>query len=648
MPNVDLIVCHNGQSHRYRDVALPLNLCRQSIRVPKLHELSFFEGETWLAIVDRDHRSVSRHALRLVNAPENSVRIVNPHQSLTVQIDVRDETLLPKQHVDLSGDFVAELPGSVQISVHIRQQQPIPPSVDGAYATVRAIATDESQLSRNELGDLLGGQIGQADASGTILFEADDQTGIGATAVKLVQEVLQILRHAAHTDQFFESALRSAANMIGLNSAAVILRDHDQWNLAALYSHVDDSMLDEESLGDAGLPIGSDPLLHRVLRDQKTITFDAVFDPHASMALPVERAVASPMKDDDGNVLGVLYGERWLGQTEYGNEPLKAFELKLLEVMAAAVSAGLARQHHEEMRLSMNQFFSPEVVGHLQRDPDLMKGREADVSVLFCDIRGFSRVSEKIGPEMTFEWINDLMTSLSEAVRKHNGVLVDYIGDELLAMWGAPASQSNHGVLAASAATEMMAMVAQINQRWMPRIQEPFDIGVGISSGIAQVGNTGSRTRFKYGPLGSVVNLASRVQNLTKHFGVRGIVTEETHQHLVTDQTAGLKTSKLDCPTDNKWKLRRLSKVRPLGMATPVMLFQLHEGGDQFEAIRDAYERALNHFEAAQFSEAARELSNLINEHPGDIPSLNLLGRVVDQMRTDGEDFDPVYCPTSK
>ena len=180
-----------------------------------------------------------------------------------------------------------------------------------------------------------------------------------------------------------------------------------------------------------------------------------------------------------------------------------------------------------------------------------MAGRDAEVSVLFCDIRGFSAISERVGPKRTIEWINDVLTELSQCVMDTDGVLVDYVGDELMAMWGAPAEQPDHA-LAHAAACKMFEQTETLRERWKDITPDRFGFGIGINTGMARVGNTGSKVKFKYGPLGNTVNLASRVQGITKKLGVAGLITASTaravgrafdHRRLAVVQVVGIQES---------------------------------------------------------------------------------------------------------
>src|SRR5262249_19084877 len=149
--------------------------------------------------------------------------------------------------------------------------------------------------------------------------------------------------------------------------------------------------------------------------------------------------------DRAGRVIGALYGERSReGPPTPGGGKLEAI---LVDLLACGVATGLARQEQEraavQAQVRFEQFFGPELARHLQQEPDLLEGREAEVTLLFCDIRGFSRVSERLGPAGTVRWVGDVMGELSECVLAEGGVLVDYVGDEMLAMWGAPRPQAD-------------------------------------------------------------------------------------------------------------------------------------------------------------------------------------------------------------
>jgi adenylate cyclase len=209
-----------------------------------------------------------------------------------------------------------------------------------------------------------------------------------------------------------------------------------------------------------------------------------------------------------------------------------------------------------------------------------------------------------------------VLSVLSDEIAATNGVLVDYVGDELMAMWGAPSVQPDHAILASRTARRLREVAPALNARWQHIIGAATDYGIGINTGTARVGNIGSTRKFKYGPLGSVVNLASRVRGATRHFRVSTIVTAATRQFF-----------------DHSFLARRLGVVKVVNIAEPVELFELDCDGQQGQAeVFARYGEALVAFEAGGFSNSARILGDLLNDFPGDGPALVLLSRAVDAM----------------
>ncbi len=304
-------------------------------------------------------------------------------------------------------------------------------------------------------------------------------------------------------------------------------------------------------------------------------------------------------------------------------------------LLAARLNASLEKKRLRER--VFEQHFTPELAREFARNPDLsqMKGRVAEVSVLFCDIRGFSAVSERIGPEQTIDWLGDVMGDFSGRVIDQGGVLVDYTGDELLAMWGAPGEQPDHAERACRAALEMLAALPELNARWDHAIGAETSIGIGISTGPALVGNIGTHRKFKYGPLGTTVNLGSRIQGATKFLGTTLLASGETLRRLPGGIAA-------------EFPRRRLCRVRVRNIREAVEVWEIvPPSGDGWEELRERYEEALARFEAGEFHRASAVLGELLVRFPGDGPSLMLMSRVVDAMLGRGGNgdggFDPVW-----
>lgn len=452
----------------------------------------------------------------------------------------------------------------------------------------------------------------------------------GVDSVKLVealQATIDVFQSATIASELFDSAISGAIAFAASDSVRILLYRDGTWQTAVARGNGNS----EE------LPAPSRHVLRNVLDKKRTFWDSGLDRSGASDSLATVHAViAAPILDPQGRVIGALYVDRRSRSDEANSRAVTKLDARLIELLACSVAAGLARQAQEDttrrLRLQFEQFFTPELARHLESHPDLLEGREAEVTLLFCDIRGFSRVAEKIGAARTFAWINDVMGTLSEAVIRHDGVLVDYIGDELMAMWGAPQAQPDHAELACRAAREMLTRLPEVNARWQAGLGEPVDIGIGLNSGVVRAGNTGSTRKFKYGPLGNTVNLASRVQGATKYLKAQVLATGDTVGRLTPDVPR-----------------RRLCAVRVVNIREPVHLWELLSDSDGIPPTVCAdYERALSAFERCEFREAARLLSGLQEAYPDDGPSLVLLSRVVKAM-VEGPDKDhPVWSLPGK
>ena len=309
-------------------------------------------------------------------------------------------------------------------------------------------------------------------------------------------------------------------------------------------------------------------------------------------------------------------------------------EATFVELFAKGISQGIERLNRErqisEMRLKFNQFFTSELAAELESNPDLLAPRSAEVSILFADIRGFSRISERIGAGPTISWINSVMNELSDCVFKHNGVVVDYVGDEILAMWGAPVDREGHHELAVKAALDMLDCIPQLNSQWETILGEPLQIGIGINSGTAQVGNIGSDRKFKYGPLGDVVNVASRVQSSTRQLGTTFLVTESIAEALPAEIPR-----------------RKIRTVRFVNVQRPIAVFEIpfNPNSDWLE-LQKIYEEGLGYFEQGRLREASQTVAGIINRYPEDAPAVQLLSDTVSGLSQ--SDFDWVLNLSKK
>ena len=195
---------------------------------------------------------------------------------------------------------------------------------------------------------------------------------------------------------------------------------------------------------------------------------------------------------------------------------------------------GRTRRHVTEQ---FGQYAPPEVVEHIVANPDKysMQPKAAELTILFSDVRGFTSISEALKPEELREYINEYLTDMSGIIRiKHNGTLDKYIGDAIMAFWGAPVEDSRHARNGVLASLEMQKECKLLNEKFTARGWPPLKIGVGLNSGNVRVGDMGSQVRRAYTVMGDPVNVASRLEARTKYYGV-GILVGEATRNAVTD-----------------------------------------------------------------------------------------------------------------
>ncbi len=197
-----------------------------------------------------------------------------------------------------------------------------------------------------------------------------------------------------------------------------------------------------------------------------------------------------------------------------------------------SVVVNFVREQREKRRLS--RFFSPDVIKEIlqSQQEGSLAGSRRRVTVLFSDIRGFTSLSEKLTPEEVVEMLRDYLTTMTEIVFKYGGTVDKYIGDAIMALYGAPFDQPNHAEQAVRTALEFQEQVKVLSERWEAKCGARLRNGVGINTGEAVVGTIGSQQRLEYTAIGDTVNLASRLEGLTKDFLSPIVVSQSTYEEV--------------------------------------------------------------------------------------------------------------------
>ncbi|HSC29858.1 MAG TPA: adenylate/guanylate cyclase domain-containing protein [Vicinamibacterales bacterium] len=236
-----------------------------------------------------------------------------------------------------------------------------------------------------------------------------------------------------------------------------------------------------------------------------------------------------------------LLAGAWLALSVYAmTRGLSVALVQPLLVMAVALFAGTAYRYFvedaERRKVSrlFGRYVSRDVYDQLMADPGLAElgGRRRDMTVLFCDIRGFTSVTEKGDPEALVSQLNEYFSRMVEVVFRHGGTVDKFVGDLVMALFGAPVDDAGHAEHAVAAAVDMVRELEQLNRKWAVEGRPALDIGIGINSGEMIAGNIGSSAIMSYTAIGDNVNLGSRLESLNKEYRTRVIISEATRRRL--------------------------------------------------------------------------------------------------------------------
>jgi adenylate cyclase len=285
---------------------------------------------------------------------------------------------------------------------------------------------------------------------------------------------------------------------------------------------------------------------------------------------------------------------------------------------------------------TFGQYVSPQVVAELVADPTRAQlgGEKRVMTVMFSDIRGFTTLSEKMDPVALVNFLNEYLSAMTDIIFAHGGVVDKYMGDAIMAFWGAPLLVPDHAERAAKACLDSMAKLQEMQAEWRERGLPELDIGIGLNTGHMTVGNMGSHVRFDYTVMGDSVNLGSRLEGINKEYGTHIIISEFTREQLSTNMVC-----------------RELDLVAVKGKKEPVRIFELMADGPtpELTARINRYMNGLRLYRAKRFDEAKVVFNEVLERYPDDGPSKIYIRRCDDLLiEPPPEVWDGVYVMKTK
>jgi adenylate cyclase len=291
----------------------------------------------------------------------------------------------------------------------------------------------------------------------------------------------------------------------------------------------------------------------------------------------------------------------------------------------------------KKIRGAFQYYLTASVVNEILKDPSKLKlgGDKKHLSVMFSDIRGFTSISEKLTPEELVHLLNEYLTAMTDIVFKYDGLLDKYIGDAIMAVFGAPLDQPDHASRACRVALEMMEKLRELRAKWAAEGRPDVNIGVGINSGDMVVGNMGSEMRFDYTVMGDSVNLASRLEGTNKEYGTNIIISEFTYE-IVKDG----------------FLCRQLDAVRVKGKKKPVCIYELlglAADAPQWQEFLDRFEAGLELYRQGRWDGAITAFESALEIRPEDYTAKMYIDRCrsLEEHPPEGE-WDGVFTMTKK
>ncbi len=259
----------------------------------------------------------------------------------------------------------------------------------------------------------------------------------------------------------------------------------------------------------------------------------------------------------------------------------------------------LAERKGRQLRRAFSRYVSPEVVKRIvSAGGQPFGGEQREVTLLFTDIRSFTTLSEKMSPSQVVAMLNSYFTPMTQCVKSHEGTMDKFIGDALMAFWNAPVNVEEHPRKAVLAAIEMQQKLAALRPDFQKEFGVVIRIGAGLHTGVAHVGNMGSDDLLDYTSIGDTVNLASRLEGLSKQYGADVVISEVTAGRMGDDIPR-----------------RRLDRIRVKGKSEPVDIYTVFAPGTLLdEAVEAAWLRGLDAYSAGRFAEAKDLFSGLLEK----------------------------------
>jgi len=291
-----------------------------------------------------------------------------------------------------------------------------------------------------------------------------------------------------------------------------------------------------------------------------------------------------------------------------------------------------------KVRKTFERYVSPGVIALIEKDPKKYfktGGESKELTVMFSDIRSFTTISEGLTPDELVRLLNEYLGEMTDILFRRWGTLDKYIGDAIMGFWGSPFPQDDHALRACACALDMRARLQELNMKWEAEGRKQLAIGVGLNTGEVNVGNMGSSKRFAWTVMGDNVNLASRLEGITKEYHVQSVVSESTYRS-----------------AKDHYVFREIDRIKVKGKTLPVTIYELLDWGRNESLYTERivrFSEALTAYRRQQWDEAIELFKKIKAKFPDDGPAETFIHRSHELMEAPPEpDWDGVYAMKTK
>jgi adenylate cyclase len=371
---------------------------------------------------------------------------------------------------------------------------------------------------------------------GQLRVEAANAEARQAVKLQMLLEVSQKLSAELDLDRLLRTVVDVTFEIMSVDRVTIVLRNEVTGELVPTISR---SRVGDVQLLQVPRSIADKVMQERVAVVSQNAPADARFRGQSILLQSVRSAMCSPLMASADRVLGLLYVDNLTTTNTFTDE-----DLQFLVAFSGLAAIGIKNSHYADqvrreamVRSNFERYFAPNVAADIaQQDAAIRQGGERrPTTVLFSDIRGFTAMAESMGPDAIAQLLSEYFTEMVEVIFEHGGTLDKFIGDAIMALWGAPIAHTDDPDRALRAALDMQRAIDRLNQDWASQGRPEIGVGIGINHGDVFAGNIGSNRRLEYTVIGDAVNVAAR---LCAEAGPGEILVTEPFLKVVRDQVS--------------------------------------------------------------------------------------------------------------